>query len=141
MRATSSDAFLPPEIQGNYLGEAEDRRVLLAAMRLCRRILQSDPFKPYVAAEHWPGAERQSDEELLDHARRTCNTAYHPMGTCRMGPAKRNDTLVDDALRVHGIEGLRVADVSIMPMIPSANLNASTWMIGEKAADMIAAAA
>ncbi len=141
VRATSSDAFLPPEIQGNYLGEAEDRRVLLAAMRLSRRILQSDPLKPYVASEHWPGAERQSDEELLDHARRTGNTAYHPMGTCRMGPAKHNDTVVDDALRVHGIEGLRVADASIMPMIPSANLNASTLMIGEKAADMILAAA
>ena len=140
VRAISSDAFLPPEIQGNYLGEAEDRRVLLAAMRLSRRILQSDPFKPYVASEHWPGAERQSDEELLDHARRTGNTAYHPMGTCRMGPAKHNDTVVDDALRVHGIEGLRVADASIMPMIPSANLNASTLMIGEKAADMIVAA-
>ena len=86
-------------------------------------------------------AERQSDEELLDHARRTGNTAYHPMGTCRMGPAGHSDTVVDDDLRVHGIEGLRVADASIMPMIPSANLNASTLMIGEKAADMIIAAA
>jgi choline dehydrogenase len=139
VRATSSDAFKHPEIQGNYLGEAEDRRVLLAAMRLSRRILQSAPFNPYVAEEHWPGADRQSDEDLLEHARRTGNTAYHPMGTCRMGPADRKDTVVDDALRVHGIQGLRVADASIMPMIPSANLNASTLMIGEKAADMIVA--
>lgn len=141
VRATSSDAFAPPDIQGNYLGEAEDRRVLLAAMRLSRRMLQSEPFKPYVAEERWPGPERQSDEELLDHARRTGNTAYHPMGTCRMGPLGQKDAVVDDTLRVHGIAGLRVADASIMPMIPSANLNAGTLMIGEKAADMIAAAA
>ena len=101
--------------------------------------MASEPFKPYVAQERWPGAERQSDEELLDHARRTGNTAYHPMGTCRMGPAARQDSVVDDQLRVHGIAGLRVADASIMPMIPSANLNASALMIGEKAAAMIAA--
>ena len=140
MRAVSNDPFEHPEIQANYLAEAGDRRVLLAAMRLSRRILGSSPFNPYVAGELWPGTDRQSDDELLDHARRTGNTAYHPMGTCRMGPDKHNDTVVDDALRVHGIEGLRVADASIMPMIPSANLNASTLMIGEKAADMIVAA-
>ena len=137
VRATSADPFVKPDIQGNYLGEEEDRRVLLAAMRLSRRMLASEPFKPYVAQERWPGAERQSDEELLDHARRTGNTAYHPMGTCRMGPAARQDSVVDDQLRVHGIAGLRVADASIMPMIPSANLNASALMIGEKAAAMI----
>ncbi len=141
VRATSTDPFTLPEIQGNYLGEEEDRRVLLAAMRLSRRILYSEPFKPYVAGEIWPGAERQSDADLLEHARRTGNTAYHPMGTCRMGPADREDSVVDDVLRVHGVQGLRVADASIMPMIPSANLNASALMIGEKAADMIAAAA
>ena len=141
VRATSADAFAPPEIQGNYLGEEEDRRVLLAAIRWSRRILQSEPFNPYVAEERWPGVERQSDEALLDHARRTGNTAYHPMGTCRMGPATRQDSVVDDALRVHGIVNLRVADASIMPVIPSANLNASALMIGEKAADMIAATA
>jgi len=139
VRASSADPFVLPEIQGNYLGEEEDRRVLLAAMRWSRRILQSEPFKPYVAEERWPGAERQSDEELLDHARRTGNTAYHPMGTCRMGPAGRPDSVVDDKLRVHGIAALRVADASIMPMIPSANLNASALMIGEKAADLLVA--
>jgi choline dehydrogenase len=137
--ATSSDAFANPEVQGNYLGEEEDCRVLLAAMRWSRRILHSAPFAPYVAEERWPGAARQSDEELLDHARRTGNTAYHPMGTCRMGPAGRADSVVDDALRVHGIRGLRVADASIMPMILSANLNAGALMIGEKAADLIIA--
>ena len=109
-------------------------------MRFSRRVLESEPFKPYVAEELWPGAERRDDEELLDHARRTGNTAYHPMGTCRMGPATREATVVDDELRVHGIQRLRVADASIMPMMPSANLNASTLMIGEKAADLLQAA-
>lgn len=141
VRAVSADPFEPPEIQANFLGEAQDRRILLAAMRLSRRIFESEAFKPYVAGELWPGAERQSDEELLDHARRTGNTAYHPMGTCRMGPATQPDTVVDDELRVHGIRGLRVADASIMPMILSANLNAGALMIGEKAADLVAAAA
>lgn len=141
VRATSADAFEHPEIQANFLAEPEDRRLLLAAMRLSRRVLESEPFKPYVAEEIWPGPDRRSDDDLLDHARRTGNTAYHPMGTCRMGPSMQKDAVVDDELRVHGIRGLRVADASIMPMIPSANLNASALMIGEKAADMIAAAA
>ncbi|MEO8004703.1 MAG: GMC family oxidoreductase N-terminal domain-containing protein [Betaproteobacteria bacterium] len=140
VRATSPDPFEQPEIQANFLAEAEDRRILLAAMRFSRRVLESDSFKPYVVEELWPGVDRRSDEELLDHARRTGNTAYHPMGTCRMGPATQQNTVVDDALRVHGVHGLRVADASIMPMIPSANLNASTLMIGERAADMVMAA-
>jgi len=139
VRANSADPFQAPDIQGNYLAEAEDRRLLLAAMRLSRRILLSDPFGPHVAEELWPGPDRQSDDALLDHARRTGNTAYHPMGTCRMGPVANTDTVVDDQLRVHGINGLRVADASIMPMMPSANLNAGALMIGEKAADMIIA--
>ncbi len=137
VRATSSDPYQHPEIQANYLAEEEDRRLLVAAMRLSRALFQSAPFSPYVAEELWPGVQRQSDEELLDHARQTGNTAYHPMGTCRMGPADQKNTVVDDNLRVHGIEGLRVADASIMPMMPSSNLNAGSLMIGEKAADMI----
>lgn len=141
VRAISSDPFEQPEIQANFLAEPEDCRILLSALRLSRRILESEPFKPYVAEERWPGADRRNDEELLDHARQTGNTAYHPMGTCRMGPASQANMVVDDQLRVHGIQALRVADASIMPMIPSANLNAGALMIGEKAADMVAAAA
>jgi len=141
VRATSASPFVLPEIQGNYLGEEKDRQVLLAAMHLSRRILGSEPFSPYVAEEIWPGPDRHSDEAMLDHARCTGNTAYHPMGTCRMGPASERDSVVDDSLRVHGIDRLRVADASIMPTILSANLNAGALMIGEKAADMLLAAA
>lgn len=140
VRATSADPFVMPEIQGNYLAEEKDRQVLLAAMRLSRRILGSEPFSPYVAEEIWPGPDRQTDDALLDHAERTGNTAYHPMGTCRMGPAGNRDSVVDESLRVHGIDRLRVADASIMPTMLSANLNAGSLMIGEKAADMLAAA-
>ena len=99
------------------------------------------PFVTHVAEEIWPGGEKISDEDLLTHARETGNTAYHPMGTCRMGPADRIDSVVNDQLCVHGIEGLRIADASIMPTILSANLNAGALMIGEKAADMLIARA
>lgn len=137
VRAISADPFQHPEIQANYLAEGEDRRILTAALRLSRAILNSQPFSPYVAEELWPGSARQSDKELLEHARLTGNTAYHPMGTCRMGPVDQTNTVVDDQLRVHGIDRLRVADASIMPTMPSSNLNAGSLMIGEKAADLI----
>ncbi|MFK7964068.1 MAG: GMC family oxidoreductase [Burkholderiaceae bacterium] len=137
VRARSADPFSPPDVQGNYLAQENDRQVLLAALRLSRRILSSAPFSPYVEHEIWPGTDRQTDDALLDHARRTGNTAYHPMGTCRMGPADKSDSVVDAKLRVHGIDCLRVADASIMPTILSANLNAGALMIGEKAADLL----
>ncbi len=137
VNAVSGDAFDPPEIQGNYLAETEDREVLTAALRLARRIVNAEPFKQYVAQEIWPGEAAQTDEALLEHAMRTGNTAYHPVGTCRMGPASHKDTVVDQQLRVHGISGLRVADASIMPMILSANVNAASLMIGERAADFL----
>lgn len=137
VNAVSADPYDHPEIQGNYLAEEQDRQVLLKAIRLARRIVNSDPFMPYVQQEIWPGIQRESDDELLEHAMTTGNTAYHPVGTCRMGPESHTDSVVNDRLQVHGIKGLRVADASIMPMIPSANVNAGSLMIGERAADFI----
>lgn len=137
VRARSSDPFENPEIQPNYLAEEEDRQAIVAAMRLGRRILRSHPFAPYLERELWPGDRAQSDEELLKHARETGNTIYHPIGTCSMGPAAQSNNVVDARLRVHGVEGLRVADASVMPTMPSANTNAASLMIGEKATDMI----
>lgn len=139
VRAISSDAFEHPEIQGNYLAEQEDREVLVAALRLARRVINNGPFSQYVEQEIWPGAERESDDALLQHAMQTGNTAYHPVGTCRMGPEPGNGAVVDQYLRVHGVEGLRVADASIMPTILSANVNAGSLMIGERAADFLLA--
>lgn len=137
VRARSADPFEAPLIQPNYLAEAEDRRVLLAGMRLARKLMHSKPLAPYFDHEAYPGPKVQTDDEFLAVARERGTTTFHPAGTCRMGPASDPGAVVDDALRVHGVEGLRVIDASIMPMMISANLNASALMIGEKGADLV----
>ncbi len=137
VRLRAADPFEAPVIQPNYLDTEEDRHVLLAAMRLARRLLSSTALAPYYDRETFPGPDVQSDDELLEAARQRGTTTFHPMGTCRMGPADDPMAVVDDHLRVHGLDGLRVADASVMPTMPSANLNAATMMIAEKAADLI----
>ena len=99
--------------------------------------MQSNALKPFFVSEEYPGAEVQSDDELLDAARHWGSTTYHVMGTCRMGPASDPTAVVDDTLKVRGIESLRVIDASIMPSMLSANLNAGTMMIAEKGSDLI----
>lgn len=137
VRARSADPDTPPDLQPNYLAEPEDQRAIVAAMRLGRQLVETASFSRYVEREEWPGRAAQSDSDLLDHARQTGNTTFHPIGTCRMGPAGEAGSVVDHELRVHGLKGLRIADTSIMPTMPAANTNASALMIGEKAADMI----
>lgn len=137
VRARSSDPFQDPIIQPNYLADPMDRRVLLGGMKLARRLLQSPALAAYFDGDHLPGAEVQSDDALLNYARQYGSTAYHLIGTARMGPATDPTAVVDDELRVHGMQGLRVVDASIMPHMPSANTYASTMMIAEKASDMI----
>ncbi|WP_135466734.1 GMC family oxidoreductase [Crenalkalicoccus roseus] len=137
VRARSTDVFEDPEIQPNYLSHPMDRRVHLAGMRLVRRLLSTPQLAPYVERETLPGPKAQSDDELLDFARRNGSTTYHLIGTARMGPATDPTAVVDDRLLVHGMEGLRVVDASIMPSMPSANTYATTLMIAEKAADLI----
>jgi choline dehydrogenase len=137
VRLKSADPFEQPEIQPNYLTEETDRRILVAAMRLARRLLKSDALKPYYDYEDFPGDKVQSDDELLSAAKQRGTTTFHPMGTCRMGPDNDPTSVVDDELRVRGLEGLRVVDASIMPMMLSANLNAGVMMIADKASDMI----
>ena len=100
-------------------------------------LVQKRRTRPYFERETLPGAEVHTDDELLDFARQRGNTGYHLVGTCRMGPATSRGTVVDDELRVHGVESLRVVDASIMPMLPSANTFASTIAIAEKGADLI----
>ncbi len=104
-------------------------------LKLIRRLLGTRHFERHIEAEFRPGANVQTDDELLNYARQFGGTVYHPTSTCRMG----NDPMavVDPELRVHGIEGLRVVDASIMPTVASGNTNAATIMIGEKAADMV----
>lgn len=132
---TSADPFAAPDIQPRYLTAQKDRDVLIGSIRIMREITEQPAFQKFVAAEHEPGPDAQTDDELLDYIHRRGRTSYHPSSTCRMG----NDptAVVDARLRVHGLEGLRVADASIMPTLVSGNTNAPTIMIGEKAADMI----
>ena len=120
-----------------YLTEETDRRVLVAAMRLARAILKSKPLELYYDHEDFPGDKVQSDDEMLAAAKERGTTTFHPMGTCRMGPDSDPTSVVDDELRVRGLEGLRVVDASVMPMMLSANINAATMMIADKASDMI----
>jgi choline dehydrogenase len=137
VRARSTDPFEDPVIQPNYLADPMDRRVLLAGLRLARRLLHAPELAPYFDHDVLPGPEVQSDDEWLDHARRYGSTSYHLIGTARMGPESDRTSVVDDQLRVHGLQSLRVVDASIMPSMPSANTYCSTMMIAEKASDMI----
>ncbi len=137
VRLMSADPFAAPAIQPNYLAEESDRRVLLAGMKLARRLLRTEPLQPYYDYEDFPGEAVQSDEELLGAARQRGTTTFHPAGTCRMGLRTDPLAVVDDELRVHGLDGLRVIDASIMPTMLSANLNAATLMIADKASDLI----
>jgi choline dehydrogenase len=137
VRVRSSDPFAAPIIQSNYLALEGDRRILLAAMKLARTLLASNAMKPYYDREDFPGPGVKSDDELLAAAKQRGTTTFHPMGTCRMGPRTDPTAVVDDQLRVYGMEGLRVVDASIMPTMLSANLNAATIMIGEKGSDLI----
>jgi choline dehydrogenase len=137
VRARSSDPFDKPIIQPNYLAEEGDRRTIVSAMKLARRLMHTEPMQPYLDFEVYPGEQVQSDEELLEAARYCGNTTFHVLGTCRMGPASDPTAVVDEQLRVRGMESLRVIDASVMPSMLSANLNAATMMIGEKGSDLI----
>jgi choline dehydrogenase len=106
-------------------------------MKLARRLLYSAPLAPYFAFEDFPGPGVQTDDEFLAAATERGTTTFHPGCTCRMGPADSTWAVVDDQLRVHGLQGLRVVDASIMPRMISANLNASTMMIADRASDLI----
>jgi choline dehydrogenase len=139
VRAASRDPFAAPLVQPNYLDDEDDRRVLLSGVRLARQLLQTQALSHYAAGETLPGATVQRDDELLDFVRRYGVSSYHLNGTARMGPASDPQAVVDAQLRVHGLAGLRVADASVMPGIPSANTCAASMMIGEKAADLVRA--
>ncbi|MFQ3318358.1 MAG: choline dehydrogenase [Natronomonas sp.] len=131
----SADPFDDPTIDPNYLDADRDMEVLIEGVRRGREILQADPFDDVRGEEVWPGEGVDSDEEIAEHIRETAHTVYHPVGTCKMGDDDM--AVVDDELRVHGVDGLRVADASVMPTLIGGNTNAPTMMIAEKAADML----
>ena len=139
MPACGRRAGWKPAINPRYLSEDTDRRAMVGGLRFLRRLFASPALAKYVVAEKVPGPNVQSDDELLDYARANGSTVYHASCSCRMG----SDPLavVDGELRVHGLEGLRVIDASVMPSVTSTNTNAPTIMIAEKGAAMIKAAA
>jgi choline dehydrogenase len=137
VRATSTDPWVDPVIQPNYLTDPLDRQVTLGGIRLIRRLLNTPQLAPYIETETLPGAGVESDDELLGFARENGTTCYHLIGTAKMGPASDPGAVVSDRLLVHGTEGLRVVDASVMPAMPSANTYATTLMIAERASDFI----
>jgi choline dehydrogenase len=135
IRVESPDPFAYPKIYPNYLSDPRDCAVAVGGIKVARRIAEAPSLRDCIVDEYVPGRKFQTDAELLEAARRYSQTIYHPTSTCKMG--NDDQAVVDHRLRVHGIEGLRVVDASIMPEIVSGNTNAPTIMIAEKAADMI----
>ena len=134
----STDPEVQPSICPNYLTDVIDQDTMIGGLRKAREIFSQPALAKYVDIETVPGPEVQTDAEILDFARRTGNTVYHPIGTCKMGTDPM--AVVDPELKLHGLDRLRVVDASVMPLMPSANTNAAVLMIAEKAADMIKAA-
>ena len=131
----SADPLAPPRIWHNYLAAEEDRRLHKTALNMCREIMADNAFVPYRGKETEPGSDCIDDASIDAFTTRMPNSGYHPVGTCRMGGD--DDSVVDSALRVRGVSGLRVVDASVMPRLIGGNTNAPTIMIAEKAADLI----
>jgi choline dehydrogenase len=135
LEITSKDPLKHPAIHPNYLSDERDHQVAIDSIKVARRISEAPALAPHIIDEYVPGRQYQTDEELLEAARKFSQTIYHPTSTCKMG--SDDMAVVDDRLRVHGLRNLRVVDASIMPVIVSGNTNAPTIMIAEKASDMI----
>jgi choline dehydrogenase-like flavoprotein len=129
------DPLAAPLIDPALGSNGADIQFLAEGLKLIRKVLAHDSFKPYAATERMPGAGITGDDELVAYIKETLTTVHHPGSTCRMGPP--GDTVVDHELKVHGLEGLRIADASIYPRLVGANTNASVVAIAEKAADMV----
>ena len=135
----STDPSAKPAIHPNYLAAEIDQRTMIEGVKLGRKIARADAMKPYVAEEMAPDPKLETDAELLHDIRERGGTVFHPVGTAKMAPLGDSMGVVDDRLRVRGIQGLRVVDCSIMPTLISGNTNAPAIMIAERAADLIKA--
>jgi choline dehydrogenase len=131
----SADPAAPPAIRYNYLATENDRRVMVEGLKVVRRLCATAPMRDYVAGEYYPGEKVKSDDDWLAFCRETGETVFHPTSTCRMGK------VVDASLKVLGVENLRVVDASVMPSVPSGNINAAVIAVAEKAADLLKAEA
>ncbi len=135
LQIRSADPLAPPRIETNYLSEEIDRNTLAAGIEMLREIYRQPAFHDLIDSEVLPGSQHKTREDLIRFAREAGGTVFHPVGTCRMGSDK--GAVVDPALKVYGVQRLRVIDASVMPEIVSANTNAASIMIGEKGADLI----
>jgi choline dehydrogenase len=134
---SSGDPLADPAIFSNYLSAEEDRRAIREGVKMMRDVAAQAAFDPYRGPEYAPGAGVKTDAEIDAWIRRTAETIYHPVGTCRMGAAGDPMAVIDRELKVQGLSGLRVIDASAMPTLVGGNTNAPTIMIAEKAADLI----
>jgi choline dehydrogenase len=135
VRLRGPDPDAAPLIEANYLDAPSDQRAMLDAARLARRLGRTPPFSDLVEEELFPQPEVESDEDLMAFVRETGGTVYHPCGTCRMGTD--GGAVLDPELRVRGVEGLRVADASVMPFVPSTNIQPAVMMVAERGAELI----
>lgn len=139
LRVTAPDPEKPPAMQPNYLSTQTDRDTIVAGLRVTRKIFGTASMRRFVKEEVFPGPRASTDDDLLEHVRATAGTTFHQTSTCMMGPGPR--AVVDESLKVRGLDGLRVIDASVMPTVVSGNTNATVIMIAEKGADMILRAA
>ncbi len=137
VRLASNDPNTAPLIDPNYWADPYDKEMSIRGLRLAREIMNQNALKPFIKSEHLPGANLQSDKDLIDYACANAKTDHHPVGTCKMGHDAMS--VVTPDLKLHGLGGLRICDASIMPTVVTGNTNAATIMIAEKAADMIKA--
>jgi len=137
IHATSPDPAMAPAIQPNYLAAEADRATAVESIRLVRRIVDQSPLRQFAPEEFAPGAHLTSDGDLAKAAGDIGTTIFHPVGTARMGGASDATAVVDERLRVRGVDRLRVIDASVMPRIVSGNTNSPTLMIAEKGAEML----
>jgi choline dehydrogenase len=137
VRLRSSDPTVAPIIRGHYLREQADVNVLVKGVKLARWFGEAEPYEALRAEEIEPGPAVKSDADIAAFARKASDTIYHPAGTCKMGPATDTVAVVDPSLRVRGVDGLRIADASVMPEVVNATTHAACVMIGEKAAQLV----
>jgi len=135
LRSTDPEAH--PHILQRFLSADADWKSLRAGIRLAREVAAQPAMQPFIAREFFPGSDKNSDAAIDEHIRKTSITVHHPLGTCKLGPDNDRDAVVDLALRVRGTEGLRVVDASVLPDMPTGNINAAVIMAAEKAADLI----
>ncbi|HJV96348.1 MAG TPA: GMC oxidoreductase, partial [Albitalea sp.] len=139
VRLASADPKAAPLIDPNYWADPEDRQRSIEGLRMAREIISQPALKRFVLDERLPGRAKASDQELFEYGCANAKTDYHPVGTCRIGRESDAMSVVTPDLKLIGLAGLRIADASVMPRVPSSNTNAPTIMVAEKAADLILA--